>query len=363
MSRKFLVQPCEGKVLEAKEMMKSLKTIIRSRYFHLSLGLLVLYGVSWIFTSTAHFEKILDCLSRYCYADYMVTGMSSKEDVDRGSCYRDRYEERLNSLTSGLFDWNNEEQVKEFFIRKDYVYEATDEGKRYRSYLLAPIIGKGTHTTEIPQHVTFYYYILDHKEIPPFLEYLDKKNTSCLFVSTANRVIYAHPEVYIHMDSLAPILRKCFETLWEGQPIRPEDFQMIGDSLTRFLCRDLKGLCEEVFIKRIYKDKKTAKKYFVKEGLKVFWPALLAMGARMAADQELQLHPGVRYLRALFTGLSLKPNHTMFYLSRQYHHYDPSINKIMEEFKQRCGGSDPSGMTLEQILQAAQEMLRRLGGS
>lgn len=335
---------------------------MRSRYVHLSLGLLVLYGVSWILTCTTQFEKILDSLSRYCYADYMVTGMKSREHVDRGSCYRNRYEERLNSLTSGLFDWNDEDQAKEFFISKDYVYEVTDEGKRFRSYLLAPIIGKGTHTTEIPQHVTFHYYMLGYKEIPTFLEYLDEKNGACLFVSAANRVIYAHTEVYIHMDSLTPILRKCFETLWEEQLTRPEDFQMIGDSLTRFLCRDLKDHCEEVFIKRLYKDKETAKKHFEKEGFKVFWPALLAMGARMAADQELQLQPGYRYLRALFTGLSLEPNYTMFYLSRQYHHYDPSINKIMDEFKGRCGGNDPSGMTLQNISQAAQEMLKKLEG-
>jgi hypothetical protein len=277
--------------------------------------------------------------------------------------YRDRYEEQLNSLTSGLFDWKNEDQVKEFFISRGYAYEATDEGKRFHSYLLAPIISKGTHTTEIPQHVTFYYYTLGYKEIPTFLEYLDKKNRACLFVSAGDRLIYAHPEMYIHRDSLAPLLRKCFETLWEEQLTRPEDFQMIDDSLTRFLCHDLKDLCEEVFINRIYRDKKTAEKYFVKEGFKGFWPALLAMSARMAADQELQLQPGYRYLRALFTGLSLEPNYTMFYLSRQYHHYDPAINKIMEEFKGRIGISDPDSVTLDKISKAAQEMLKKLDGT
>lgn len=344
-------------------MMTSLKTIIRSRYLHLFLGLLVLYGVSWLLTSTTRFEKILDSLSRYCYADYMVKGMKSREHVNRGACYRDRYEERLNSLTSGLFGWNDEDQAKEFFMSKNYVYEATNEGKRYRSYLLARIIAKGIHTTEIPKHVTFYYYTLGHKEIPTFLEYLDKKNRACLFVSVGDRLIYAHPEVYIHMDSIAPVLRRCFETMWEEQLTRPEDFQMIGDSLTRFLCRDLRDLCEDVFIKRIYKEKKTAEKYFVKEGLKVFWPALLAMGARMAADQELQLQPGYRYLRALFTGLSLEPNFTMFYLSRQYHHYDVSINEIIEEFKGRIGTDDSDSVTLNRISQAAKEMLRRLEGN
>jgi hypothetical protein len=341
-------------------MLKSLKTIIRSRYVHLSLGLLVLYGVSWVLTSTTRFEKILDSLSHYCYADYMVIGMKSKEGVDRGSCYRDRYEERLDRLTAGLFDWNNEDQAREFFMNKGYVYEVTEEGKRYRSYLLAPVIDKGIHTTEVPQHVTFYYYFLDYKEVPTFLEYLDKKNTSCLFVSAAKKVIYAHPEVYIHMDSLAPLLRECFETLWEGQFIRPEDFQMIDDSL---ICCDLKDLCEEVFIKRIYRNKETAKKYFVKEGFNVFWPALLAMGARMAADQDLELSSGYRYLRAVFTGLSHEPNFTMSYLSLQYHHYDPAINRIMEEFKRRYGGNDPGGMTLQQISQAAQEMLKKLESS
>jgi len=344
-------------------MMKSLKRVIRSRYLHLLLGLLVLYGISLILTDTTRFEKILDSLSRYCYADYMVEGMSSKKSVDTGRFYRERYGERLDSLTSGFFDWNNEDQAKEFFIRKDYAYEATDEGKRYRSYLLAPIIGKGTHTTEFPQHVTFYYYTLGYKEIPTFLEYLDKKNRACLFVSAGDRLIYAHPEVYIHMDSLTSTLRKCFETLWKEQLTRPEDFQMIGDNLTRFLCRDLKDLCEEVFIKRIWKDKDTAKKYFVKEGFEAFFPTMLAMGARMALDQDLDVSSGYRYLRALFTGLYLEPNFTMFYLSRQYHHYDPTINGIMDEFKRRCGGNDPSRMTLQQISQVAQEMLKKLEGS
>lgn len=138
---------------------------------------------------------------------------------------------------------------------------------------------------------------------------------------------------------------------------------MIDDSLITSLCHDLKDLCEDVFIKRIYKDKKNAEDYFVNEGFEAFVPTMLAMGARMAADQDLQFSSGYRYLRALFTGLSLGPNHTMFHLSRQYHHYDPTINKIMEEFKQRYGGSDRSGMTLEQISQAAQEMLKKLGDS
>jgi hypothetical protein len=39
------------------------------------------------------------------------------------------------------------------------------------------------------------------------------------------------------------------------------------------------------------------------------------------------------------------------------------VNKITEEFKQRYGGNDPSEMTLQQISQAAQEMLKKLEGS
>lgn len=164
-------------------MMKSLKTILGSRYVHLSLGLLVLYGVSYIFTYTTRFEKILDSLFRYCYADYMVAGMSSKEDVDRGFCYRDRYQERLDRFAAGIFDWRDENQAKEFFISKHYAYEVTDEDRRFRSYFLAPIISKGIHKTEIPEHVVFYYYILGSKEIPTFLEYLDKGNRASIFVS------------------------------------------------------------------------------------------------------------------------------------------------------------------------------------
>ncbi len=349
--------------------MKLTQRTIYSRYVHLSLGLLLLYGLSWILTYTTQFEKILDSFHSYCYADYEATGMSSKKSMDSGLFYRERYAERLNSLTSGLFDWEDEDQAKEFFMSKNYVYEATEEGKRFRSYLLAPIIGKGIHTTEIPQHVTFYYYILDYKEIPTFLEYLDEKNTSCLFVSVANRVIYAHPEIYIHRDSLIPILKWYFDFLWEKQPKRPEEFYIqikshpCKDIETYSLYLDLRSICEDIFIKRLYRNKQEAEDYFLNEGFKVFFPALLAMGAKMAADQELQLQPGHRYLRALFTGLSLEPNFTMFYLSLHYHHYDPTINKMIKEFKERCAGSDPSGMRLEQISQAAQKMLKKLEGS
>jgi hypothetical protein len=293
----------------------------------------------------------------------MVAGMSSKEAVDRGFCYRDRYQERLDKLTAGLFDWRDENQAKEFFMSKGYAYEVTGGEKRFRSYLLAPIIDKGTHKTEIPEHVVFYYYILGSKEIPTFLEYLDQKNRASTFVSAGDRLIYAHPDIYIHMDSLAPILHRFFESCWETPPQQIETLYMCGSPLTNCLYRDLKGLCEEVFIKRIYKDKKTAEDYFVNEGFKAFLPTMLAMGARMAADQDLQFSSGYRYLRALSTGLSLEPNYTMFYLSRRYYHYDPSINKIMEEFKQRYGGSDPGEMTLEQISGAGKEMLKKLGDS
>ncbi len=343
--------------------MKSLKAIVRSRYFHLSLGLLFLYGVSWILIRPSQFERILDTLHRYCYADYLVMEMASKRSMGEGSFYKQRYGERLSELTSGLFEWSDENRVKEFFIAKGYVYEVIDEGTRYHSYLLAPILRKGIHTAEVPEHVTFYYYVLDYKEVPTFLEYLDKRNTSCIFVSAADRVIYAHPEVYIHRDSLYPVLGKCFETLWEKELARPEDFQVVGGNVTRFVCRDLQPLCEEVFIKRIYKNKKAAKEYFLREAFKVFWPSLLLMGASMAADQELELRPGYRYLRALFTGLSLEPTYTIFYLSRRYHHYDPAINKIMEEFRGRIGTSDPNFVTLERISKVAQEMLKKLKDS
>jgi hypothetical protein len=253
-------------------------------------------------------------------------------------------------------------------MSKGYVYEAADKGKRFRSYLLAPVVYKGIHTTEVPQHVSFYYYILDYKEIPTFLEYLDEENTSCLFVSAVSKVIYAHPEIYIHRDSLVPILKRYFEFLWEKQPKKPEDFYIgtnfypYKDIETYYLYLDLQSICEDIFIKRLYRKKKEAQNYFVNEGFKMFLPTLLGMGARMAADQDLELSSGYRYLRALFTGLSLEPNYTMFYLSRQYHHYDRPINKMMEEFKGRIGVSDPDSVTLDKISQAAQETLRRLEG-
>ena len=50
-------------------MMKRLRTIIASRYAHLFIGLLALYGVSWFITHASHFEKVMEALMWYCYAD------------------------------------------------------------------------------------------------------------------------------------------------------------------------------------------------------------------------------------------------------------------------------------------------------
>ena len=168
-------------------------------------------------------------------------------------------------------------------------------------------------------------------------------------------------------NSVDYLLSWYFDSLWEwdtrGSGGFYTEWKGHEDPLTYCLYRDLREICENVFVNRLYRNKMKAKQYFMEEGFIVFLPTMLAMGARMVADQDLELSSGRRYLKALFTGLSLEPNFTMVYLSRQYHQYDPSMNKIIIEFKQRYSGNDPRGMTLEQISQAAQEMLRRLEGS
>jgi hypothetical protein len=155
-------------------------------------------------------------------------------------------------------------------------------------------------------------------------------------------------------------LKWYFESLWKTEPRQPGDFYAYKDFLTISLYRDLQRVCEDIFVEKFYRDKKNARKYFVEEGFRVFLPTLLAMGARLAADKDLQLEPRCRYLRALFTGLSWNPNYTMFYLSHQHDSGNLPALKALEKFKQRGGMTDPDEITLEQISRVAQEIVEKL---
>jgi hypothetical protein len=93
-----------------------LKRIFSSRYAHLFIGLLVLYGVSWLITYTSHFEKIMDTLKKYCYADYEVRTSLFQRDILEADFYREKYKERLSSLTRGLFDYRDKKEVQAFFM-------------------------------------------------------------------------------------------------------------------------------------------------------------------------------------------------------------------------------------------------------
>ena len=92
-------------------MMKRLRTIIASRYAHLCIGLLVLYGVSWAVTHTSHFEKVMNALRWYCYADYESRISWNSKERGEAVFYREKYKERLISLAEGYFDYQDKKEM------------------------------------------------------------------------------------------------------------------------------------------------------------------------------------------------------------------------------------------------------------
>ncbi len=136
-----------------------------SRYAHLCFFLLFLYGISWGATYTTPYEKILDSLRKYCWADYSARDSIFYGEISEAKFYRERYEKRLQSLTANLFDYRDKFQKREFFLSRGLLYEEWQEGA-WRSYLLAEIVGKGDHQTEIPEKVNFDYMVLGN-DLPP----------------------------------------------------------------------------------------------------------------------------------------------------------------------------------------------------
>lgn len=316
------------------------------------MGLLVLYGVSSLITYTSHFEKVVVTLRRYCYADYNVRTSLFPRELLEAEFYREKYEERLSSLAEGIFDYRDKKEVQAFFMSKGFLYDEWQEKNR-NSYLLAQVIEKGRRKAEVPEEVSFDYLILGDKNIVSFLEYKKGRRVR-IFASAGEK------EVYIHKDSLEPLLLWYFESLWVSKPKEPKHFY--NDTLTYSLYRDLQDICNHIFIKRSYLNKQNAQGYFVEEAFKVFLPTMLAMGARMAADQDSNFQSDYQYLRACLTGLSLNPNHTMLYLLKtsSLNSYNPSVRKGWKELRQRLDVTFPDEITLDKISKVSQEIFEKV---
>ena len=329
--------------------------MISSRYTHLFLGLMILFGISAIITYTTPFDKVMENLKRYCYADYEIKMFSFSQNTRELEYYREKCKEELEVLTNVLFDDGKKEEAKAYFMNNGFLYDSWLENNN-RSYLLAKIIERGVHTTESPDEARFDYLILGEKKIVPFPEYR-KGLAARAFVSAGERAIY------FHKDSLEPVLQWYFESLWTTEPKAPHHFY--GDPLSHSLYLDLQGICEGIFIKHHYMDKQGAKQTFVEEGFKVFLPTILSMGARIAADRNNNFPSDYQYLRACLTGLSLNPNYTMFYILKtgRMYTFSPMAKKGWKAFSQRPNLTYPDQITLEQISEMSQDIFKSLEDS
>jgi hypothetical protein len=269
--------------------------------------------------------------------------------------YRNKYKERLDALTTGLFNYNKKEEAQAYFMTNGFLYDSWEENEN-RSYLLAEIIEKGVYEKGAPDEVRFDYFILGEKRIIPFSEY-GKGLEARAFVSTGEKAIY------LFKDSLEPFLRWYFESLWITEP--KESYHFYDDSLSYSLYRDLQEICEAIFIKRHYMNKGSAQETFVEEAFKVFLPTMLSMGARMIADRNNNFPSDYQYLRACLTGLSLNPNHTMFYLLKtaRLYTFSPLAKKGWEAFSQHLNLTYPDQITLEQISEMSQNIFNSLEDS
>ena len=263
--------------------------------------------------------------------------------------------QRLDALTNRLFNYNKKEEAQAYFMTNGFLYDSWEENEN-RSYLLVKIIEKGVYEKGIPDEVRFDYFMLGEKRTGPFSEY-GKGLGAQAFVSAGGKAIY------LYKDSLEPFLRWYFESLWITEP--KESFHFYDDPLSYSLYRDLQGICEEIFIKRHYMNKRSAQETFVEEGFKVFLPTMLSMGARMIADRNNNLPSDYQYLRACLTGLSLNPNHTMFYLlkTERLYTFSPGAKKGWEIFSQRLDLTYPDQITLEQISETSQDIFKNLEDS
>jgi hypothetical protein len=331
------------------------KQIVSSKYIHLLLGLLALFGISSIITHTSPFAKITENLRRYCYADYEMNMPQFSKYSRESKYYREKYKEQLGLLTNGVFNYNKRDEAQAYFMTNGYLFDSWQENEN-RSYLLAKIVEKGVHKKEIPEEVSFDYFILGEKRIVLFSEYVKGPGAQA-FVSAGEKAIY------LYKDSLEPILRWYFESLWITEP--KESYHFYGDPLSYSLYRDLQEICEEIFIKRHFMNKRNAQETFVEEGFKVFLPTMLSMGARMVADRNNNFPSDYQYLRACLTGLSLNPNFTMFCIlkTESLYAFSPMAQKGWEAFSQRLDLTYPDQITLEQISEMSQDIFKSLEDS
>jgi hypothetical protein len=329
--------------------------MIPSRYTHLFLGLLILFGISSIITYTTPFDKITENLKRYCYADYEIRVTPFSRNIRELKYYREQYKERLDILSNGMFHDDKKNEAQAYFMNKGFLYDSWQENENH-SYLLAKLVDKGVHQRKFPDEVRFDYLILGEKKVVPFSEYMEGLGAQP-FVSAGEKTIY------IYKDSLEPILRWYFESLWVTKP--KESYHFHDEPYSYSLYRDLQGICEEIFIKRHYMDKRRAQQTFVEEGFKAFLPTMLSMGARMEADRNNNFPPDYQYLRACLTGLSLNPNHTMFCIlkTEKVYAFSPMAKKGWKAFSQRLDLTYPDQITLEQIAEMSQEIFESLENS
>ncbi len=330
--------------------MRLLRKILSTKRSHLCLGLLVLYGLTHAVAHTSRFERIVHNLKRYCHLDYWITESKSSGERVEGELYRAKYEEQLSGVTRGLFDYREKNEIQAYFLQRGFLYDVW-ESEEGRSYLLAPIIAKGHHSVE-GLGVTFEYYVLGDKKIIPWAQYKTEHRASVL-ASAGDR------GVYIFRDSLDYLLRRYFNALWALGARSPEDFRWDEWYLTYSLCRDLEQPLEDVFTYRHYRDKQLARDYFVEQSFQVFLPTLLTMGAKVVAEHNNSLSAERRYERAYLTGLYIEPNRTMvtllWYLSGED---NPSATKLWEAFRNRLDIDHPNRITLDQISEAAAEILK-----
>jgi hypothetical protein len=323
------------------------KKFFSSRYLHLCLAILALYGVTWYVTYTTEFEKIMNRFKRYCYADYEVRASKTSMTRLETEFTRDQFAEQLRSFSADLFDYRNGEQVKAYFSSRNFFYDIskTDEGD---SYLLAPINSSGQHEAQIPETVAFRYSILGGEEIMPFSVYQEGPWTS-VFVSEKNGT------VYIHTGTLDSLLRWCFAVLWKLEPRTQKDFDI--DDATHFLYLDLPAVCQEVFIERQFVDEESSRKYFSEQAFQSLLPTMLAMGARMMADKETSFSARYKYERAYLTGLAVRPQYTLFNYLATYGLCNTLTRSLAVEVRKQLSIMGTQEINVEIIAQTAQTIL------
>jgi hypothetical protein len=324
-----------------------LKKFFTSRYLHLFLAILTLYGITWYITYTTEFEKITSRLKRYCYAEYKVRASKTSMAKLKTEFDRDQLAEQLRSFSADLFDYRNGEQVQAYFSSRDYFYDSdtTDAGN---SYCLAPIIGSGQHEVNIPETVAFRYAILGKEEIPSFSVY-DEGAWASVFVSEKNGT------VYLYTGTLDSLLRLCFAILWRLHPQSEKDFDI--DDVTHYLYLDLPAVCREVFIERHFDDEAMAREYFLEKAFESLMPTMFAMAARMAADRETAFSKRYKYERAYLTGLTVYPHYTLFNFLATYGLCNTLTRSLAIEVRRQLRMTFAPEINGEIISQIAQKIL------